>query len=700
MKKIILSAFISIFLLSGCNSENPTLSDTDTGNVFKPDGTEITKPVASAGNDQSAKYNESVTLDATGSGVYSGSSISYEWKEGSTVLSNESSFSISTLSLGSHTITLTITDDIGSTDSDTMTVTVAANSAPVADAGDDQTVPPGEPVNLSASGSSDSDGSIVSYKWEVNGNTLSTASSFSISTLLEGIYDITLSVTDDSGETSTDTVRVVIANNIAPTADAGSDTTAAPGANVYLSASGSSDSDGSITSYQWSEGSNVLSTSSSFSISTLSTGSHTITLTVTDNDGSTDTDTVIVDIVAGNVSPTANAGADKTASPGEIIYFYSTGSKDEDGSIVSYQWKEGTTVLSNNSYFYTSTLSTGVHTITLTVTDNEGASGTDTVTATVDIKPVVSSIDFDKSVSTELKITTNYDPSGGTAVDFVFWKVTSPSGKTYTYDWDTTTNYTTAALAWLTLEYATIDVFDQDGTYTVETYVTNESGLVSTTYSDTVYLDVPFSTQTLNHNGLTYKTVESPNTGKVWLDRNLGATTVCAYSYDTSCYGDYYQWGRSADGHEKSTSATTAIQATSVINTDSKFIISSTSFGYDWAYNVDRYGTSRSFNWSKTDSFSICPVGFRVPTEAELKAETIDAGVSNRDDAFNSFLKLPAAGYRPSDTGTLSGQATWGYVWSNSVNGGNSRILEFGSSGSQFINLGRASADSIRCIQD
>jgi hypothetical protein len=45
-------------------------------------------------------------------------------------------------------------------------------------------------------------------------------------------------------------------------------------------------------------------------------------------------------------------------------------------------------------------------------------------------------------------------------------------------------------------------------------------------------------------NGLTYALVTSPDTGKVWLDRNLGARQVCTSSTDAACFGDLYQWGQ------------------------------------------------------------------------------------------------------------------------------------------------------------
>jgi len=64
---------------------------------------------------------------------------------------------------------------------------------------------------------------------------------------------------------------------------------------------------------------------------------------------------------------------------------------------------------------------------------------------------------------------------------------------------------------------------------------------------------------TLLH-GVTYGTVTSPYTGRVWLDGNLGASQVCTAYNDSTCYGDYYQWGRGTDGHEKITNPKCCVQ--------------------------------------------------------------------------------------------------------------------------------------------
>ena len=54
--------------------------------------------------------------------------------------------------------------------------------------------------------------------------------------------------------------------------------------------------------------------------------------------------------------------------------------------------------------------------------------------------------------------------------------------------------------------------------------------------------------------GLTYHEVTSP-TGRVWLDRNLGASRVATSSTDSEAYGYLYQWGRLSDGHQNRSSS-------------------------------------------------------------------------------------------------------------------------------------------------
>ena len=98
---------------------------------------------------------------------------------------------------------------------------------------------------------------------------------------------------DDGGDASNNNPS----ENEAPVANAGAAQTISEGDTVSLDGSGSSDSDGSIASYVWSEDGNELSTEVSFSKTDFTAGTHTLTLTITDNDGATDSDTVVITVL-------------------------------------------------------------------------------------------------------------------------------------------------------------------------------------------------------------------------------------------------------------------------------------------------------------------------------------------------------------------------------------------------------------------
>jgi len=186
--------------------------------------------------------------------------------------------------------------------------------------------------------------------------------------------------------------------NQPPTADAGadqfvSDSDLDGSESVTLDGSASTDTDGTIVNYLWTQGAVTLASSASpASIVTLPVGVHTVTLTVTDDDTATAFDTVTVTITQpANQNPIADAGEDGAAtdsdcSGAESVQLDGSASTDPDGTIVLYRWSllpDDTEIASGDDPRADVEFPVGVHHVRLTVTDNRGGTDTDDLTVTV-----------------------------------------------------------------------------------------------------------------------------------------------------------------------------------------------------------------------------------------------------------------------------------------------------------------------------
>ena len=203
-------------------------------------------PVADAGLDKTVDTLTSVNLDGSGSSDADGQVVSYAWTFQSTPPGSNAELTLATAAgpgftpdiVGDYVVTLSVEDDAGATDTDTVTIIAEApvvnppaTSPPVADAGAGRTVDNLTPVNLDGGGSSDADGDTLSYLWAFQsvpqGSTASLTGAMSVNSSftpdIVGDYVVVLTVDDGVDGTDTDTVTIVAVapNTSPPVADAG-----------------------------------------------------------------------------------------------------------------------------------------------------------------------------------------------------------------------------------------------------------------------------------------------------------------------------------------------------------------------------------------------------------------------------------------------------------------------------------------------
>ncbi len=221
------------------------------------------------------------------------------------------------------------------------------------------------------------------------------------------------------------------------------------------------------------------------------------------------------------------------------------------------------------------------------------------------------------------------------------------------------------------------------------------------------------TTVTFMYNGeeVTYGIVSSPNTGKKWLDRNIGAKQVATSPTDYLSYGDLFQWGRPADGHQlfNWTSATEGVPVNGITETrftsdvpNSNLFVVPAAFPWDWR-------DSRTERWALNPQ-GPCPLGWHVPSEQEWRD---DMGVNSVDGAERvlklQFLKLTTSGGRYfCCEGILSGNSDTHY-WASSIkdiaDGYQAGTINYSYSAGDYVDARINSfpvnaGNPVRCIRD
>lgn len=366
---------------------------------------------------------------------------------------------------GTYTVTLKVTDDDGAVDfassAKTVLPPVLPNQPPVAVFSESAaTVFTGEVIKFDASASYDLDGTIVSYSWDLGDGNVATGVSVEHSYADDGIYNVTLTVTDDDGATDTGTSTKYVRNRPPVASFTESAETIYTGEVVTFNATDAYDPDGVIDSYFWDFGDGTNATSTIVDHTYVDDGVYIVTLTVTDDDGSTATATSIKTV--SNRPPDASFSVSATSVlTGEDIHFNAADSEDSDGHIIGYIWDFGDGASAAGISVSHAYEDNGVYTVTLTVIDDDGAISSTSAVETVLNRPPV-------ALFTENMTTVKENE----AIHFDASESYDPDGLIVNYFWDFGDGTNTTGQ---TVNHA----FVEEGNYTVTLTITDDDGASS-----------------------------------------------------------------------------------------------------------------------------------------------------------------------------------------------------------------------------
>ena len=330
-----------------------TLTVTDKAGQQASDSTTVStvtgiSPTANPGgpylvDETKASQNAwTVTLDGSASTDDTGIEI-YSWNFGDGTSGTEVKPAHSYTGAGIYTVTLTVTDRSGQTNTATTTVTTKGNAFPVANPGGPYNVNEELVVNkhwsISVDGAASTDDvGIWKYEWNFGDGTAVAAKTATHEYAAPGTYTVTLKVTDNANQSHTATTTAAVVGTTAPTASPGGPYVTEPNTPVNFDGSGSTDNTG-ILSYSWNFGDGTTGKGAKPVHAYSAVGTYPVTLTVTDTALQTKAASTTVVVAVGN-PPVANAGGPYTSNIGVPVRLNGSGSTDDFG-VASFAWQIG-----------------------------------------------------------------------------------------------------------------------------------------------------------------------------------------------------------------------------------------------------------------------------------------------------------------------------------------------------------------------
>ncbi len=503
-------------------------------------------PVADANGPYTGVVDVNVMFDGTGSTDPDGTIDSYDWDFGDGNTGTGSQPQHTYLTDGTFTVTLTVTDDAGDTDSATTTATIdLANQTPTADPNGPYNGTVDEPVSFDGSGSNDPDGNIVAYDWDFGDGNIGTGSNPTHTYGTSGTFTVSLTVTDNDGATDTATTEATIGEgNQPPVADPNGPYSGTAGMQVSFDGSGSTDPDGNIVAYDWDFGDGNTGTGVAPTNTYAAAGTYNVTLMVTDDVGATASASTAAEIVDAPQDPIADPNGPYSGTAGVPVSFDGSGSSDPDGgAITAYDWDfgDGTVVLDAGPTPSHTYAAAGTYTVTLTVVDDEGASSAPAeTTANIDVNqaPIA---DPNGPYTGVVDVNVMFDGTGSS----------DPDGTVASYDWDFGDGNTGTGPS---PQHA----YTATGTYTVTLTVTDDFGTVSDPAITTATIDATNQAPTADPNGPYSGTVGVP----VSFDGSGSSDpdgSIVSYAWD---FGDGNTGTSSSPTHTYMTSGTFTVSLT------------------------------------------------------------------------------------------------------------------------------------------
>ena len=430
------------------------------GVVLPPNGA----PMASFVYSPSAPLTQApITFDGSSSFDLDGSIVSHVWNFGDGSTGTGSLVQHQYNTGGTYSVSLTVTDDRGLTNSKVQSIAVSNAANPTALFDFSPTAPQvNQQVFFNAAKSTAVTGrTIARYDWDFGNGRQDSGQLASEVFTKAGTFVVLLTVTDDVGKKGTTSQSVTVGGTDLPVTFTFSPTSPTVGQTVFFNGTGSN-----ITSYAWDfgDGSTGVGATPSHTYATAAT--YVVRLTVTDNDAKTATTTNNVTVSTGS-TPTLIAIFTVSPSPARVRQQVTVDASQSTGSIVSYEWNFGDSTTIYTTAFRTFTHAyevVGEYTITLTVVDTSGRRASKAVGISIVAVGPLPVANF------------TFSPSPATVGSPVLFDAGLSTGAIVRYEWvfgDSLTVY-----GYLTA--TTTHPYAAAGSYSVTLTVTDSSGNQST----------------------------------------------------------------------------------------------------------------------------------------------------------------------------------------------------------------------------